>query len=72
MDKYVTEEQLNDLQDCLSDKEKSKIDGKSFFHKLFKKMKDKKQAENIEEYEAMIKTIEEDDISNIIPEEYKK
>lgn len=72
MDKYVTDEQLNDLQDCLSDKEKAKIDGKGFFGKLFKKIRDKKQAEYIEEYDAMIKNIEEDDISNIVPEEYKK
>ncbi|MBO5477011.1 MAG: hypothetical protein J6A15_04600 [Clostridia bacterium] len=72
MDKYVTDEQLNDLQDCLSDKEKAKIDGKGLFGKLFKKIRDKKQAEYIEEYDAMIKNIEEDDISNIIPEEYKK
>ncbi len=71
MDRYVTDEDLKELQDCLTEKEKNKIDGKGFLNGIFKRFRDKRQANNIEKYEAMIENIENDDISNIIPDEYK-
>lgn len=71
MDRYVTDEDLKELQDCLTEKEKNKIDGKGFLNGIFKRFRDKRQANNIEKYEAMIENIENDDISNTIPDEYK-
>ncbi len=72
MDRYVTDEDLEELQECLTEKEKNKIDGKGFFGKILKRFRDKRQANNIEKYDSMIENIEKDDISNIIPDEYKK
>ncbi len=72
MDRYVTDEDLEELQECLTKREKNRIDGKGFFGKILKRFRDERQANNIEKYEAMINDIENRDISNIIPDEYKK
>lgn len=72
MDRYVTDEDLEELQECLTKREKNRIDGKGFIGKILKRFRDERQANNIEKYEAMINDIENRDISNIIPDEYKK
>ncbi len=66
------DEDVDELISCLSDKEKKKIKGGNILSKIFKKRKMKREAEQLETYDAMIDNIKEDSVDEIIPEEYKK
>lgn len=69
--KYMEEENYKDLESCLSDEEKRQIEGRNIFEKIWIKMKMKKQAKQMEVFDSMIDNIENNDISDLIPDEYK-
>ncbi len=68
----MEEENYEDLVSCLSDEENKKIEGRNIFEKLWIRMKMKRQAKQSEVFDDMIKNIENNDISDLIPDEYKK
>lgn len=67
----MEEENYKDLESCLSDEEKRQIEGRNIFEKIWIKMKMKKQAKQMEVFDSMIDNIENNDISDLIPDEYK-
>lgn len=69
--KYMEEENYKDLESCLSDEEKKQIEGRNIFEKIWIKMKMKKQTKQMEVFDSMIENIENNDISDLIPDEYK-
>lgn len=69
--KYMEEENYKDLESCLSDEEKKQIEGRNIFEKIWIKMKMKKQVKQMEVFDSMIDNIENNDISDLIPDEYK-
>lgn len=69
--KYMEEENYKDLESCLSDEEKRQIEGRNIFEKIWIKIKMKKQAKQMEVFDSMIDNIENNDISDLIPDEYK-
>lgn len=69
--KYMEEENYKDLESCLSDEEKKQIEGRNMFEKIWIKMKMKKQTKQMEVFDSMIENIENNDISDLIPDEYK-
>lgn len=69
--KYMEEENYKDLESCLSDEEKRQIEGRNIFEKIWIKMKMKKQAKQMEVFDSMIENIENNDVSDLIPDEYK-
>lgn len=67
----MEEENYKDLESCLSDEEKRQIEGRNIFEKIWIKMKMKKQAKQMEVFDSMIDNIENNDVSDLIPDEYK-
>jgi len=67
----MEEENYKDLESCLSDEEKKQIEGRNMFEKIWIKMKMKKQTKQMEVFDSMIENIENNDISDLIPDEYK-
>ena len=67
----MEEENYKDLESCLSDEEKKQIEGRNIFEKIWIKMKMKKQVKQMEVFDSMIDNIENNDISDLIPDEYK-
>lgn len=67
----MEEENYKDLESCLSDEEKRQIEGRNIFEKIWIKIKMKKQAKQMEVFDSMIDNIENNDISDLIPDEYK-
>lgn len=67
----MEEENYKDLESCLSDEEKKQIEGRNIFEKIWIKMKMKKQTKQMEVFDSMIENIENNDISDLIPDEYK-
>lgn len=67
----MEDENYEDLVSCLSDEEKKKIEGRNIFEKIWVRMKMKKQAKQMEVFDNMINNIESNDISDLIPDEFK-